>query len=229
MPLSFKNARTAAQDAVDAARHGLTFTRANYWELRQFRSESKEFARAWSEASFIHGWMRRSEADLLFELAAAVPVGQDIVEVGSYLGRSTAFLGLGAGPGVTVHAVDPMTSEQFQGNMEKVGVTDKLETHTAFSVDAARDYAGRPIGMLFIDAIHTERAVFEDGTVWSPHLAPGCLVAFDDFNRATVVKGVQRLVDGGLLPPLAGRVGKVGLCSAPDRVPARVRAIMRRG
>ena len=151
---------------------------------------------------------------MLFELAASVPSGQDIVEVGSYLGRSTAFIGLAAGPGCTVHAVDPLTSEQFLGNMEKVGVADKLERHTATSVVAARSYKGRPVGLLFVDAIHTERAVLEDGQLSSTHLAAGCLVAFDDVNRPTVMKAVQRLVADGVMPEFVGHVGKVAVSGA---------------
>ncbi len=228
MPFSLRSARTAAEDAFGAARKGLTFARTNYVERRQFRGESPEFKSAWTTAAFIGGWLRRDEAELLFELAASVASGQDIVEVGSYLGRSTAFIGLGAAPGRTVHAVDPMTSEQFLSNMEKVGIADKLERHTATSVDAAASYQGKPIGLLFVDAIHTERAVLEDGQIWSAHLAPGCTVAFDDVNRPNVMKAVRRLVADGVMPEFVGHVGKVGVCGDRDRLSTRVGAILRK-
>ena len=109
--------------------------------------------------------------------------------------------------------------------MDEVGVADRVCAHRQVSLDAARTYAGRPIGLLFVDATHTEEAVVEDGRAWSAHLAPGCLVSFDDINTPAVKKGVKRLVDEGVIPSLAGRVGKIGLCGSPEHWPARAASV----
>ncbi len=232
---------SAPVDALGALYRGMSAARQNFLERRRLRGESPQFSAAFARASFIGGWLSRAEAELLFELAAAVPPGQDIVEIGSYLGRSTAFLALGAGPGRTVHAVDPHTSGrlqlvkgepidtsgQFRRNMADIGASDHVETHVARSVEVAQSYGGRPVGLLFIDGNHSEEAVFADGREWSVHLAPQCLVAFDDIAWTGVDKGVARLVAQGTLPRIDGRVGKIGVCGPPSRWPPRVRAIAR--
>jgi predicted O-methyltransferase YrrM len=242
-PIRLHELRAAAEDLAGATRESLGFAQRDYLERRRLRSESDRFKKAWDKASFIGGWLRRPEAELLFELAAAVAPDRDIVEVGSYLGRSTAFLGQGAGAGPTIHAVDPHnrgrlqpgemvevidTSKQFLQNMAEVGVSDRVEAHIEVSVDAARSYDGRPIGLLFIDARHTEEAVYEDGSVWAPHLAAGALIAFDDIDKVKVRRGVTRLVADGVVPAIAGHVGKIGVCGPRDRWPARVQTISRK-
>ncbi len=165
--------------------------------------------------------------------------GRDIVEIGSYLGRSTAYLALGAPPGCTVHAVDPFnngslqlvrgermdTSKQFLRNMEEIGVSDRVEAHVGTSVEGAASYRGRPVGLLFVDGDHSAEAVFADGSSWAPHLAPGCLLAFDDITWAGVTDGLRRLADEGVLPPAVGRVDKIGLSGPATGWPARVRAL----
>ncbi|HXQ90762.1 MAG TPA: class I SAM-dependent methyltransferase [Acidimicrobiales bacterium] len=241
MRIGLRDLRNTAEDAIGATYRGLSAAQWNYLERRRRRGESVLFSDTFARASFIGGWLARDEAELLFEIAGAVPAGHDIVEIGSYLGRSTAFLATGAGPGATVHAVDPHTSgclqlgsgegidtsKQFQRNVAKVGVEDRVEAHITVSVDAARSYQGRPVGLLFVDGNHSEKAVLDDGREWSPHMAPGSFIAFDDISWHGVASGVQRLVAEGVVAPIAGRVGKIGLCGPAERWPARVRAIVR--
>jgi MMP 1-O-methyltransferase len=242
MRFGLEDFRALAEDATGAAYRGLSATRVNYLERRRLRGESERFRDAFQRSSFIAGWMGRNEAELLFELAAAVPPGQDIVEIGSYPGRSTVFLALGAQPGRTIHAVDPHTSgclqlrkgesidtsKYFLQNIAEMGVEDRVEPHITFSVDAAHTYTGRPVGLLFVDGNHSEKAVVDDGREWAVHMAPGCFVAFDDIAWTGVARGVDGLVSQGILPPVAGRVGKIGLCGPSKRWPERVRAIAQR-
>ncbi len=153
--------------------------------------------------------------------------------MGSYLGRSAAFLALGASPRCTVHTVDnhdhgTTTAKLFSMHMEELGVADGVDPQWVPSVEGAHSYKGRPVGLLFVDAEHTETAVVEDGQVWSMHLAPGGFVAFDDIKRPEVVRGVKRLASDGVLPDILGRVGKIGLCGPVARWPERVRAIATR-
>ncbi len=232
-------------DAVGATYSGLSAARDGFAERRRRRGESAAFEAAFARASFISGWLNRKEAELLFELASTVPPGQDIVEVGSYLGRSTAFLAQGASAaGVTVHAVDPFdggqlqlvsreenfdTSKQFWRNMREIGVAERVEAHVTTSTSAAASYVGRPVGLLFVDGNHSEKAVYADGSGWAPHLAPRCLLAFDDIGWQGVTRGLHRLCADGVLPPIAGRVDKIGLCGPADLWPERVRTLARAG
>lgn len=63
----------------------------------------------------IDGFLSPAEAELLYRLASEVPTGGTIVEIGSFQGRSTVCLGLGAKQsGASVYAIDP--HEDFQVN-----------------------------------------------------------------------------------------------------------------
>lgn len=151
----------------------------------------------------------------LAELAAAVPVGRSIVEIGSFKGKSTSYLAAGAffGGGAMVHAVDPWdlpgnaggrfgfdnpeTLEAFKRQIRLVDLVDRIIVHRNFSVDAARHWgrAGRnAIGLLFIDGSHTAKDVRADWLAWSPYLAHGAVVAFDDY-RTPRNPGVAEVVD----------------------------------
>ena len=230
MRFTMDDAISTSRDVAGATRDSFNYPKLRYLERKRVRCESCQFRDAWAKASFIGGFLGRPGAELLFELAAAVPASQDIVEVGSYLGRSAAFLALGAGPGRMVHAVDHHahclnTSKLFQVHMEELDVAERVEAVRMVSAEAASCYKGRPIGLLFVDAEHTEDAVFEDGRMWSAHLAPGGFVAFDDIGMPEVARGVKRLVSDGVLPEITGRVGKIGLCGPSLGWPERVRAI----
>lgn len=149
-------------------------------------------------------------------LAAAVPDGQAIVEVGSFKGKSTCYLAEGSrhGAGVPVFAVDPWelpgnpngkhgfaqatTRERFHEQITRLGFEDLIVPVTSFSVVAAgvwqRGTSGRPIGLLYIDGSHTYSDVRADVEAWTPHLALGAIVVFDDYQTPRN-PGVTRLVD----------------------------------
>jgi len=161
------------------------------------------------------------EADLLFHLAARVDSGC-IVEVGSYRGRSTVALAQGAGAR-PVFAIDP--HEPFTGAL---GGTFGPEDRAAFFramlrsksyervrlVNLSSEIIGpgwrEPIGLLWIDGDHSYEGVRRDWEVWSPHLAPRAVVAFDDSTDETI--GPYRLISeltavDGL--DVVERVGKI--------------------
>jgi predicted O-methyltransferase YrrM len=227
------------RDATAAAYTGLSAALLDYRERRSLRGESPAFREAAERASFIGGMMSRRQAECLFELAGAVTEGQDIVEIGSYLGRSTAYLGQGITSECHVHAVDPFTNgfiqrqngerydtfTQFKRNMHLVGLDSVVNPHVMESTEAAHHYDGKPIGLLFVDGDHSEEAVVADVVAWTKYLAPGGLVAFDDIEWVGVAAGLRRLVRDGVINPLAGRVGKVGLCGPALAWPDRVRSL----
>lgn len=146
------------------------------------------------------GLMNPGVGPALHGLARAVPSGQAIVEVGSFRGKSTAYLAQGAKDGnePPVFAVDPWdlagnvygkhgftrpeVRESFEVQLRKVRLWGRVVQVQAFSVDAAKVYDGPPIGLLFIDGDHSYRAVRADFEAWSPLLADGAVVAFDDFD-----------------------------------------------
>lgn len=140
----------------------------------------------------IDGCLFPGEEAFLAQLARECSGKGVIVEIGSYLGRSSASLGLGSmqGSRTTVFTFDhfegdpfmevkPAQFETLKHNIEKSGV-DMIVIPSTESSDVAGQTFTDPIELLFIDANHTFEAVEEDYTLWSPKVIEGGIVAFHD-------------------------------------------------
>jgi predicted O-methyltransferase YrrM len=155
------------------------------------------------------GFMPPDEGDALHEAAmaaaAAVP-GAPWVEVGSYCGRSTIWLGDAAGrAGTVVFAVDHHRgSEENQAGWEhhdadvvdaRTGRMDTLPffrraVHDAGVEEQVIAMVGRsplvahhwrtPLAFLFIDGGHGVEPARADYAGWTPHVAPGGTLAIHD-------------------------------------------------
>jgi predicted O-methyltransferase YrrM len=164
----------------------------------------------------------------LFRLAQDVSAGTSIVEIGSYRGKSTAFLAVGAPASVPIYAIDPWemldhrewchycnpgTFEQFRSQLESVGLLHRIVAVQNFSTAAAAEYAGPPVGLLFIDGNHSKDACMIDFLSWEPLLAPGAVVVFDDLDTKGN-PGVRDAVDelaGYFQAPVMTRAGRLGI------------------
>jgi len=155
------------------------------------------------------GFMPEDEGDALHDAAlaaaAAVP-GAPWVEVGSYCGRSTIWLGDAArAANATLFAVDHHRgSEENQSGWEhhdpdvvdeRVGKMDTLPFFRQAIHDAGLEewvvgVVGRsptvarawstPLGLLFIDGGHGVEPARADFRGWSPHVAVGGTLAIHD-------------------------------------------------
>jgi predicted O-methyltransferase YrrM len=156
------------------------------------------FDSLWGSVQWIPGWFHEGSAALLYQIMRADPP-QTVVEIGSYLGRSTVFFGLTlreVNPDGVVVAIDPHTGDrqQLEGlstdrlatydlfcqHCRAAGVEAFVEAHLAESLEVARDWA-RPVDLLYVDGWHSYAAVIADGEAWLPHLTPGGVVVFDDY------------------------------------------------
>lgn len=167
------------------------------------------------------GLTERSACRCLARLAREVPADQVIVELGAFRGRTTAWLAWGAQQGhrAEVYAVDPWdrlivpeidgylepqyergeysdpdTFADFITHLEACGAEAWALRSTA--VDAASEWDGPPVGLLFHDALHTADGVAADLAAWVPHLAPACVVALHDVaeRRFGVLEGAERVL-----------------------------------
>lgn len=156
------------------------------------------FAEDWSLADNVPGWLGRTNAAALFD-AVLQQKPRTIVEIGSFLGRSTVLLALAAkrtGVESVVVAVDPHTGDRqqlerlgtntlpslalFQEHCRAAGVADIIRPVVATSEDAAKDWCG-DIDLLYVDGWHSYDAVIEDGRAWLPYLVPSGMAIFDDY------------------------------------------------
>jgi MMP 1-O-methyltransferase len=152
-------------------------------------------ARASTAADTVEGWLTRAEGELLFGLAASCPAGGTIVEIGSWKGKSTTWLALGAGPesGIRIFAIDPHepyladrhadSLRDFRANLERLGLAALVTPIVARSQAAAASF-DRPIDVLFVDGDHEEGPVTADLSLWLPKVRAGGTVALHDvWNR----------------------------------------------
>jgi hypothetical protein len=158
----------------------------------------------------ISGWLEVDEARLLADVCARAVAGTAhdamVVEVGSYLGRSTSVLGSvvqALAPDRRVYAVDPhegrtssdapesaqCTLHLFQENVARAGIADVVVPVARRSTDAG---LSTPIALLFIDGLHDYANVARDFFAFESALVTGGLVVFHD--DAPYYPGVQTFV-----------------------------------
>lgn len=135
-----------------------------------------------------------NEGVLLYCLAKEIKTGC-IVEVGSYRGGSTVFLGRGSldGAQVPVYAIDP--HKNFIGVLGGVfGPKDRTAFYHAMLEHGCSEIVSlinlnseyfavkweEPVALLWIDGDHRYESVKRDFELWMPHLEPGAIIVFDD-------------------------------------------------
>lgn len=166
-----------------------------------------EFMTSYSAVRGLEGWLGPVEGYALEALAAQGPGQGEVVEIGSFKGRSTCLLAQGlrrSGRG-KVTAVDHFQGssdhqpgqaaavadlvekgdffEAFQNNLRERDLLDFVDVRRNPSRLAVQGW-DKPIRLLFIDGEHTYDAVLEDFALWSRFVVPGGVVAFHDYNSA---------------------------------------------
>ena len=180
-----------------------------------------------SEIKKIEGWLSDQEANLLIEFTRKacrdLPPPHNIVEIGSYHGKSTVLFGSIAKkcfPGTTVYAIDthdgklgaadqglqsfPPSFERFKKNIETAGLTEVVEIiiNNPYNVEWQKN-----ITLLFIDGLHDYLNVARDFRHFSNWIKQGGYVAFHDY--ANYFPGVQRFVDELLATGTYSNISKV--------------------
>lgn len=185
----------------------------------------------------VPGLMWTSACRILHGHAAKVPADQAIVELGVYRGRTACWLAAGARSGLGAHvwafdlwdtrpdrprlrhgqaAQDAQTRLDAQRHVADLGLSGQVTLVCDASAAAGQAWAGPRVGLLFVDADHSEAGVRADVLAWAPHLTRDATILFDDYRRqwSGVRAAVTRLVDECLLiaPTLqAGRLAVSGL------------------
>jgi predicted O-methyltransferase YrrM len=155
------------------------------------------------------GFMPDDEGHALYVAARDVPVDGPLLEIGSYLGKSTLYLAAAArertgSNGVVVTVAHHRGSEEHQPGWEYHDpslvddVTGRIDTLPGFRrtiaaagaedvvvavLARAETLAGlwaRPLAMLFLDGSHTDESAQRDYHGWAPHVAAGGLLAIHD-------------------------------------------------
>ena len=162
-----------------------------------------------AKAVAARGFMPTDEGDALFQAAlegaAAVP-GAPLLEIGTYCGKSSIWIGAAAdAAGTVLFTVDHHRgSEENQPGWEwhepdlvdpSVGMIDTLGIFRRTIHDAGLEHAvfavvgtspevaahwSTPLAMLFIDGGHGSEPAHTDYERWTPKVAPGGLLCIHD-------------------------------------------------
>lgn len=159
----------------------------------------------------IKGFLAPDEAQALYDHALAVSTQGPVLEIGSYCGKSTLYLGLACRQtNSTVFALDHHrgseehqlgeffhdpdlfdagegimdTFREFRRNIRSAALDDTVVPIVAGSEAAAKHWQ-TPLAMVFIDGGHSLDAALTDYRCWTPHLKRGGILAIHDlFNDA---------------------------------------------
>jgi Methyltransferase domain len=161
------------------------------------------------------GWLTDAQARRLWNAAARVPGRGQIVEIGSFRGRSTIVLATAAHNGVAVTAIDPHLGGDrgpqefddapalgdadhaaFIANLAAAGVRDRVRHVRARSAQALEQVRGNPT-VLYVDGAHRIRPASSDLRRWGARVpVGGTLLVHDSFSSVGVTVALLREVIG---------------------------------
>ena len=145
----------------------------------------------------VPGKMDPDEMAFLAALAARVPSGGRIVEIGPFYGRSTNAMA-GANPAARITSIDTFENVEWTARYASryseipafgraafdtyTGHLDNVTAIEGFSPDVVADW-DQPIDMYFEDAIHGNPGLKRNLDFWIGHLKPGGIACGHDYTR----------------------------------------------
>ncbi len=174
----------------------------------------------------VDGWLTPREVEFLALLGAYPKAAGEILEIGSFRGRSTIVLAKAVelSDNARIHAVDPLELDEWadksaagkptsaramlEKNFASCGVTNKIEIHQQYSHKLAPHW-NQKLRVLWIDGDHTYEGALADYENFLPHLAVGGVIAFHDVMTAFECGRV--FLDKVVKSP---RFNRVGICGS---------------
>ena len=171
----------------------------------------KSFEDVLESVAGVDGWMSDDQARRLFDAAASTRPGEQIVEIGSFRGRSTIVLASAAPDGVRVFAIDPHAGndrgpeeidgfeaeaaddhEVFNRNLAAAGVDARVTHLRLFSDKAHREVRG-PVAVLYVDGAHRYKPARADIRTWGTRVGDGgTMLIHDSFSSVGVTLAILR-------------------------------------
>jgi predicted O-methyltransferase YrrM len=176
-------------------------------------AEQPELEAALGAIGDVEGWLSEGQARRLWHAGREVAPSGQIVEIGSFRGRSTIVLSRAAAEGVRVVAIDPhggsdrgpqefspdaargdSDNRAFRNNLERAGVNGRVRHVRRFSDQAHADVEG-PIDLLFVDGAHRYGPAREDIAAWGARVpVGGTMLVHDAYNANGVMLAQLRLL-----------------------------------
>ena len=161
---------------------------------------------AFAFASQVKGYLAEDEGQCLFRLALEAAASGPCLEIGSFCGKSTVYLGAACKiKGVTLFTIDHHRGSEEQqpgqlyfdpeiydekkeeidsfpilrATLKEAGLEDTVVPMVTWSRVAARNWS-TPLSLVFIDGGHSYETALSDYNCWNPHLVPGGYLIFHD-------------------------------------------------
>ena len=152
----------------------------------------------------IRGMINHRAGEELFSLAYMQSLSGDVVEVGSFQGKSTFFLGhaVEQSKNGKMYAVDHFKGNKgkehfykvenedlsdletgFRRNIQKAGLSEVVTLLNKPNHEAVADIADDSIRFPYIDGDHTAEGVQRDLDLFASKLRSGAIIAFDDYDN----------------------------------------------
>ena len=171
------------------------------------------FERTLDDVRDVPGWLRDEQARRLWAVARTVPDGGQIVEIGSYQGRSTIVLARAASVNVAVISIDPHSGQgrcpgEWQGpsedgrrdhlafdrHLDRCDVAGRVRHVCRPSSSAHRDVLGE-IDLLYVDGSHRYRDALADLRDWGSRVREGgTMLVHDSYASVFVTAATYRSV-----------------------------------
>jgi len=168
-------------------------------------SDRPAFADVLASVADIEGWMTDDQARRLHDRATELGPGAQIVEIGSFRGRSLIVLAQAAAVGVRIVSIDPhaggdrgpqeIEADQGRGdddhrvyktNLAAVGVSARIHHVRKMSDEALVDVDG-DIDLLYIDGAHRFGPARADLVDWGSRVSGGgTMLIHDSFSSIGV-------------------------------------------
>ena len=153
----------------------------------------------------VEGWLSKEQARCLYNRAVALPQGSQVVEIGSFRGRSLIVLACAAPEDAQLVAIDPhagndrgpkeIRSNQklgdadnrvFKANLDRAGVAHRVTHIRKTSTEASGDVNG-DINLLYIDGAHRYRMARNDIVRYGNRVVTnGTMLVHDAFSSIGV-------------------------------------------
>ena len=157
----------------------------------------------------VEGWLTDEQARRLYERARGLQDDAQVVEIGSFRGRSLIVLASAVPPGTAVVSIDPhgggdrgpqeIAPDQqlgdsdhavFNANLEQAGVAERVRHVRKASADALADVHG-DIDLLYIDGAHRFGPARRDVVDWGGRLrVGGTMLIHDSFSSIGVTSAL---------------------------------------
>lgn len=153
----------------------------------------------------VEGWLTDEQARRLYERARGLQDDAQVVEIGSFRGRSLIVLAGAAPAGTEIVSIDPhgggdrgpqeIAPDQqlgdsdhaaFNANLERAGVAERVRHVRKMSADALADVDG-DIDLLYIDGAHRFGPARRDIVEWGKRVPDGgTMLIHDSFSSIGV-------------------------------------------